>query len=94
MTTRDFDWEDLIYAVVSDDGRFVGIPCTSWEEARELSNQHEDSHIFAMYHDPFGMYCTNDEMDVIIANMNDDEPCDIDDDCGFDPYMGEFTFDC
>lgn len=24
----------------------------------------------------------------------DDEPADIDDDCGFDPYEGCFTFDC
>lgn len=24
----------------------------------------------------------------------DDEPDDIDDDCGFDPYMGCFTDDC
>lgn len=24
----------------------------------------------------------------------DAEPDDIDDDAGFDPYMGEFTFDC
>lgn len=23
-----------------------------------------------------------------------DEPDDIDDDTGFDPYMGEYTFDC
>ncbi len=23
-----------------------------------------------------------------------DEPADIDDDCGFDPYEGLFTFDC
>lgn len=24
----------------------------------------------------------------------DAEPCDIDDDTGFDPFMGEYTFDC
>ena len=24
----------------------------------------------------------------------DDEPDDIDDDCGFDPYEGCFTYDC
>ena len=23
-----------------------------------------------------------------------EEPCDIDDDCGFDPYSGCFTYDC
>lgn len=25
---------------------------------------------------------------------SDDEPADIDDDCGFDPYLGCFTDDC
>ena len=29
---------------------------------------------------------TNDE--------NEDEPDDIDDDCGFDPYEGCYTYDC
>lgn len=24
----------------------------------------------------------------------DNEPCDIDDDCGFDPYDGYYTYDC
>ena len=24
----------------------------------------------------------------------DDEPMDIDDDCGFDPYEGCYTYDC
>ena len=23
-----------------------------------------------------------------------EEPCDIDDDCGFDPYCGCYTYDC
>ena len=25
---------------------------------------------------------------------DDDEPNDIDDDCGFDPYEGCYTYDC
>lgn len=25
---------------------------------------------------------------------SDDEPADIDDDCGFDPYEGCYTYDC
>lgn len=33
------------------------------------------------YSDPSGEY-------------SDDEPADIDDDCGFDPYLGCFTDDC
>ena len=43
-----------------------------------------------------------DEDDVIedwvltIEPTEDDyeEPCDIDDDCGFDPYAGCYTYDC
>lgn len=27
-------------------------------------------------------------------DVDDFEPADIDDDCGFDPYEGCFTFDC
>lgn len=27
-------------------------------------------------------------------DLNDCEPADIDDDCGFDPYEGCFTYDC
>ena len=45
---RDFDWNDAIWAVVSEDGTFVGVPCLSYEEAKELANQHENSHIYAM----------------------------------------------
>ena len=45
---RDFEWDDAIWAVVSEDGTFVGVPCLSYEEAKELANQHENSHIYAM----------------------------------------------
>lgn len=34
---------------------------------------------------------------ILEADVGDpeyDEPADIDDDCGFDPYEGCFTFDC
>lgn len=43
---RDFDWCDNLWAVIKEDGTFAGIPCTSYEEARELANQHENSHVF------------------------------------------------
>lgn len=29
-----------------------------------------------------------------VLAMVDDEPADIDDDCGFDPYEGCYTYDC
>lgn len=48
---RDFSWTDAIWAVIKDDGSFAGRPCLSYEEARELSNQHEKSHIFLLLRD-------------------------------------------
>ena len=33
--------------------------------------------------------CTDDDFDE-----EDDEPADIDSDFGYDPYMGECTYDC
>ncbi len=84
---RDFDWLDRLYAVVKEDGTFAGIPCTNFEEAKELSAQHEGSHIYIMALDD------DNELEVYDDNY-DFEPSNIDDDCGFDPYMGEYTYDC
>lgn len=54
---RDWNpWEEL-WCVVKDDGRFAGVPCLSYEEAEQLSFQHEGSMIFKMTYDlidPFG----------------------------------------
>lgn len=56
---RDFNWDDELYCVVKNDGTFAGCPCTSWEEARELQNQHEKSKIFEM------------KFEVCYANLKD-----------------------
>lgn len=48
---RDFNWNTTLWCVVKDDGTFTGIPCLTWEEARELANQHEGSHIFELLRD-------------------------------------------
>ena len=45
---RDFDWTDVLFAVVKDDGSFAGVPCLSLDEAKELANNHEDSHIYRL----------------------------------------------
>lgn len=45
---RDFNWNDRLWAVIKDNGEFAGKPCTCWEEARELANQHEDAKIFLL----------------------------------------------
>lgn len=53
-------------------------------------------------------YLTADERELLVSGLcfkcqndvfgsddeEDYEPADIDDDCGFDPYMGEYTYDC
>lgn len=48
---RDFEWNDSLWCVVKEDGRFAGSPCLSWDEARELAAQHEGSHIFELKKD-------------------------------------------
>lgn len=41
---------------------------------------------------------SNDDSEVVVEydpeGDGNDEPDDIDDDCGFDPYEGCFTWDC
>lgn len=74
----NFDWTDVRWAVVKEDGTFVGAPCASYKKAHDLAAQHEGAKIFFLAYEP-------DE---------DDEPDDIDSDEGFDPYAGCFTYDC
>ena len=50
---RDFKWTDTLWTVVKDDGRFAGVPCLSFEEARDLAGQHENSVIMEMK-----LFCT------------------------------------
>ena len=45
---RDFEWDDTLWAVVKEDGRFAGIPCITDTEAREVAYHHEGSHIYKM----------------------------------------------
>ena len=45
---RDFEWDQKeLYAVVKNDGSYAGIPCTSYEEARQLA-YHPGSKIFKL----------------------------------------------
>lgn len=75
----DFDWTDVRWAVVKEDGTFAGVPCASIGEARDLAAQHEGAKIFFLAYEP---------------EEDDAEPEDIDSDEGFDPYVGCFTYDC
>lgn len=82
---RDFEWTDNLWAVVKADGTFAGVPCTSCEEARELANQHEGSHVYGL--------CIDFDDDV--ERYPEDYPeLDFNEDFGFDPYMGCYTDDC
>lgn len=38
--------------------------------------------------------CEDCQNSIFGGDSWDDEPADIDDDCGFDPYEGCYTFDC
>ena len=37
---------DMIWIVINPDGTYAGIPCLTWEEARELASQKEGRRIF------------------------------------------------
>ena len=78
---RDFDFDSALWAVVKNNGEYAGVPCTSYEEARDLAAQHKGARIFFLAYEP-------DEDD------EPDEPDDIDSDEGFDSYAGCFTYDC
>lgn len=49
---KNCDWEDVRWAVVKADGSFAGVPCASYEEARDLAAQHEGSKIFFLAYEP------------------------------------------
>lgn len=47
-----FDWTDVRWAVVKGDGTFAGVPCASYEAARDLAAQHEGAKIFFLAYEP------------------------------------------
>lgn len=40
--------ENLMWIVINPDGSYAGIPCLSYEEARELANQKEGRRVFIL----------------------------------------------
>lgn len=69
----------MMYAVIDmRTNRFVGVPCESLEEAKELCVQDENRLIFELsYVDPIEEECYNDDVDEM----------------GFDPFMGQYTWE-
>lgn len=95
---RDFNYAQEIWAVIKADGTFAGVPCTSWEEARELSAQHEGSAIFYMDLDCDQVWGEEDGPGILEEDaLRVDSFYHHDDDyleCGFDPYAGCYDYDC
>ena len=48
---RDFSWDQDLWIVIKDDGRYAGVPCLSWSEAFNLSQGHPGSKIFKIARD-------------------------------------------
>lgn len=59
------------------------------EQAREWYDLDDDTNVI-------GDYCEyyEETPDLVPDDWYDCEPADIDDDCGFDPYEGCYTWDC
>ena len=76
----------MMYAVIDmRTNRFVGVPCNSFEEAIELRSQDENRSIFELgYVDNFFEKLYNEDMN---------EPNDDVDETGFDPFMGQYTWE-
>lgn len=43
---RDFEFGDTLYVVIKNDSTYAGVPCLTYEEARDLSSGHGGSHIY------------------------------------------------
>lgn len=91
---RDFEYNRALWAVVNPDGTFAGVPCLSWEEARELRNAAEGRWIYVMYSDPDGDAVWEDDRTLEDDALDFDEFYNPNLDMGFDPYLGCYTDDC
>ena len=63
----------------------------AWEQGAEWYDLDDDTNAvqFAEYYE-----MTDDDVPEDWDEWKDGEPADIDDDCGFDPYEGCYTWDC
>lgn len=48
---NEFDYQAKLWCVIDENGKFVGAPCLSSEEAYELSCQHKGSYIYILCYD-------------------------------------------
>lgn len=74
--------------------------CDGWDAiCRNGSFGHERGLIEVMGlpqcgNDVIGYLTAAEVLAMVDGNWVDDEPTDIDDDCGFDPYEGCYTYGC
>ncbi len=71
--------ERFLYCVINTDGTYAGIPCLTWEEARELASAAAGRRIYQLVAE-----------DEDISDSYWDEDLDM----GYDPYMGCYSDDC
>lgn len=72
--------ENYRFCVINANGTYAGIPCVTYEEARELAAQREGRRIFEIW-------LEDDDSD-------EGDDWDYNEDMGFDPYMGCYSDDC
>ena len=84
--------ETYHFCVINVNGTYAGIPCVTYEEARELAAQQEGRKIFEIWVEDDD----NDEDDY----FEESDRCwdeDLEDDyseMGYDPYTGCYSDDC
>lgn len=72
--------ENYRFCVINANGTYAGMPCVTYEEARELAAQCEGRRIFEIW--------------VEDDDPDEDEDWEYNEDMGFDPYMGCYSDDC
>lgn len=84
--------ETYRFCVINANGTYAGMPCVTYEEARELAAQQEGRKIFEIWVEDDD----NDEDDY----FEESDWCwdeDLEDDyseMGYDPYIGCYSDDC
>lgn len=85
--------ETYRFCVINANGTYAGMPCVTYEEARELAAAADGRKMFRIWLEDDDS--DNDYSDEDISDEKWDE--DLEDDyseMGYDPYMGCFSDDC
>lgn len=95
---------EYTYCVINPDGTYAGIPCLTYEEARELMNAREGRRIFELlevYEEEENNDVEDWERDLEMTQAwerrcekNIEEMLYDYDEIGYNPYMGYYDEDC